>query len=337
VKLLGDASPSEVAVRLFGARVGREPDVVGYETRKALFDRRTWTASFARDRATAEGGVLAALDPRLAMDSIALEALGRAIPRVLAVRHPSLAIARKAVTEAPSPFVFWSAPPGAPLPELMSSSNDEPVPRLLPISGALGVMVQIAGALRALHEAKVVHGAVEPWAVWVCLDGSVLLMHQGFGVFAEGERRRSKGRRYQLGAPDDGVPPEQLVDDQNKTPAADIYGAGLVLYELLCGARPLRRRTANETLQAILREPPAPPDALRPDVPAALSALTLSMLAKSPAERPQSGAALEEALVAMMPKAEGWRRLLGSAAKPSALVASMMREKAGDRKATDDQ
>src|SRR5262249_3635016 len=141
-------------------------------------------------------------------------------------------------------------------------------------------------------------------------------------------RRRTKGRAYALPFPEDGLPPEKLVDDDNDTPASDVYGAGLLLYELLCNARPFRRRSSNETVQAILRDAPAAPSSLLPDVSEPLSALALSMLAKSPKDRPANGAALVASFSAMLPRAPGWRGLLGSNAKPSDIVAAMLRERA---------
>lgn len=326
VELLGEAPALDVVVRLAGVRIGKPPAVIAFETLTRLDDRKTWTQTLARDRETSERGVLSMLDPRIALDKDALAGLSAALAPVIAVKHPTLSAAKKVLLDAPSPIVFWPSPPGILLSELLARTRASPDTKLLPIGGVLGVMAQLGGALRALHAAGVAHGAVEPWSVWASDDGSVRLLNQGFAAFAEAERRRARGKRFQLPVPDDSLPPELAIDEQGVGPASDVYGAGIVLYELLCGVRPFRRRTASETLQAILREEPAPPLALRPDVPAHLSALTISMLAKKPAERPAHGGVLEEAFLAMLPKADGWRRLLGSIAKPETLVASMLRD-----------
>jgi hypothetical protein len=328
VELLAEAPPTEIIVRVIGAKLGKAPAVLGYEVVTPIDHRRSWTASLANDRATGERGVLATLDPRIALDELALDELGRELPPAVAVKHPSLAVASRIALEPPVPLVFWSVPPGLPLSALFQAERDRKPPSPLPLGGALGVMVQLAGALRALHEASVVHGAIEPWAVWACKDGGVRLIHQGFAAFAEAERRRTRDRRSTSPFPEDGLPPEKALDDRGATPAGDVYGAGIVLYELLCGERPFRRGSSSETLQAILSDAPVPPDARRPDVPAPLSALVVSMLAKAPEDRPKDGATLEAALLALMPKSGGWRRLLGSSAKPEELVAEMMRERA---------
>jgi hypothetical protein len=329
IEILVDAPPTEVIVRLLAIELGRRPSLLGYESLQQITFRRSWTSSLARDRATGEQGVLATLDPHLAADEEALEELGRVLPPALAVKHASLGAAKRVDLERPVPLVFWPVPAGAPV-SALTERRERAAGAPLPIEGALGLIALLAGALDALHTASIIHGAVAPWAVWACADGGALLLHQGFAAFAEEERRRTRDRRHPLPFSEDALAPEKLMNDRAITPAVDVYGAGLVLYEMLCGARPFQRDSAMDTLQAILQDAPTPPSARRPDVPAQVSALVLSMLAKAPEDRPQNGAELLRAVEPLLPKAGGLRRLFGGAAKPEALVAAMLQGRAED-------
>jgi serine/threonine-protein kinase len=73
---------------------------------------------------------------------------------------------------------------------------------------------------------------------------------------------------------------------------ADVYAAGVLLYEMLAGRRPFEGKTRGELLNAhILREPPP-----LAGVPAALDAVVRRALAKKPGERWPSPAAMRAAL-----------------------------------------
>jgi serine/threonine protein kinase len=87
--------------------------------------------------------------------------------------------------------------------------------------------------------------------------------------------------------------PEQIQGRRDVGPAADVYGLGGVLYELLTGRPPFAGRNALDVVRRVLTEPPP---ALPPTVPPALAAVCGRCLAKDPAERFASAAALAAAL-----------------------------------------
>ena len=72
----------------------------------------------------------------------------------------------------------------------------------------------------------------------------------------------------------------------------DVYGLGMILYELLTGVRPFRGRSEAETLRKILNDDPPPPGKIRSDVPRDLEAICLRCLAKNAQRRYPTAAEL---------------------------------------------
>jgi serine/threonine-protein kinase len=85
---------------------------------------------------------------------------------------------------------------------------------------------------------------------------------------------------------------------------ADIYGMGLVLFELVTGRFPFDDvdKSAAGLLIAHARRPPPRPSAVAPQpVPAELERVILRALEKSPAARFQSADEMREALASVLP------------------------------------
>ena len=90
-----------------------------------------------------------------------------------------------------------------------------------------------------------------------------------------------------LGSPGYMSPEQALADHDQFGPATDVYGLGVVLFELLTGSLPFNGSVA-QVLTHIAAKPPPRPSSLRPDIDTELESLCLRMLAKKPQDRPQS-------------------------------------------------
>jgi len=113
--------------------------------------------------------------------------------------------------------------------------------------------------------------------------------------------------------------PEQATGRSSLDHRADLYAAGLVMYELLTGRPPFEATTVGEFMLAHSSRAPEP--LRRSDVPAALAELVMECLAKDPAERPESAEAILARLDDQASDA-GWTRAL--LRKPRTLGASLV-------------
>jgi serine/threonine protein kinase len=77
--------------------------------------------------------------------------------------------------------------------------------------------------------------------------------------------------------------PEQLAETANYR--SDIYGLGVVLYELLTGERPFAATDTVDMRNAVVTGQPMPPRRVNPNIPAALERACLRAMAKEPGDR----------------------------------------------------
>ena len=80
------------------------------------------------------------------------------------------------------------------------------------------------------------------------------------------------------------------------SPQSDLYSCGVVLYQLLSGANPIKGQEPNETLYRVLHHVPPPVRSLRDDVPEAISDAIDRAISKDPSDRFESASAFAEAL-----------------------------------------
>jgi serine/threonine protein kinase len=159
------------------------------------------------------------------------------------------------------------------------SLADKLAGRPYPVREALRLVEQLADVVSYLHRQGVVHGNLKPSNVLLAADGipRVVDFRLPGGLF-RGPPTGSRGPGY--------LAPELVRDPAAEPrPYTDIYGLGLILYELLAGRPPFEAPTADETLELVRSGDPVSPSRLNPAVTPRLDALCSQCLRKNPWRR----------------------------------------------------
>ncbi|MGP4001863.1 serine/threonine-protein kinase [Streptomyces sp. 8N706] len=151
-----------------------------------------------------------------------------------------------------------------------------------PVAAAL-LTAQIADALAASHADGVVHRDLKPANVLLAGSGGELHpMLTDFGIARLADSPGLTRTQEFVGTPAYVAP--ESAEGRPQTSAVDIYGAGILLYELVTGRPPFAGATALEVLHRHLSEEPRRPTT----VPEPLWTVIERCLSKSPEGRPSA-------------------------------------------------
>jgi tetratricopeptide (TPR) repeat protein len=191
---------------------------------------------------------------------------------------------------------------------------------------------QLARALAAAHAAGIVHRDIKPENVMVRPDGYAKVLDFGVAHMTLSESAASDMETATRVTAQGAIigttaymSPEQ-IGGTNVGPPSDIFALGVVFYEMFAGRLPFVGESTLGMLNAIVNEHPVPLIRLKPDIPAAVSALVMSMLDKSRTPRPSApdiDSALDKILgsgVTMAPVAMAPRRTVGRELEHRALL-----------------
>jgi len=159
--------------------------------------------------------------------------------------------------------------------------------RTHPPAMAVHLFRQLLAGLQAVHTAGVLHRDIKPENM--LLDfyaGQVRVKLTDFGVARLAYGASLTRGTGVIGTPEYMAP--ETAEHGTASYAADLYSAGIVLYELLAGRTPFRGGAPLAVLRRQVDEPPAP----IPGLPPPFWWYIESLLAKDPSARPQSAARL---------------------------------------------
>jgi serine/threonine protein kinase/Tol biopolymer transport system component len=142
--------------------------------------------------------------------------------------------------------------------------------------------IQLAQALATAHAAGIAHRDVKPENILVRPDGYLKLVD--FGLAAARVESDESGWQPFTGTLRY-TSPEQLKGAGGSA-LSDVFCFGLVLYEMVTGVHPFRRKTPVATATAIATHEPEPPSARNAEIPKPIDHLILRMLSKNAAARP---------------------------------------------------
>lgn len=219
----------------------------------------------------------------LATDAVACKRFVREAQAAARLQHPSVTtVYSVGALSNSTPYIEMQYVDGTNLAQLLRAGG-----RLAP-DVARDLLAQLAGALAAAHENGVIHRDVAPANVLIGTDDQRAYLTD-FGVAGMLEtgseavtRLTRQGDR--LGDPTY-MSPEQLRGEV-LTPQSDVYGIGLIGYEMLTLEGPFANADIKDVAAAHIRREPLDLCAVNAEVPADLGGMLRRCLAKKPEHRP---------------------------------------------------
>jgi len=203
--------------------------------------------------------------------------------------HPNIArLLDGGMTPDGSPYLVMEYVGGTPIDEYCRKKRPS-------IKARLELFRKVCLAVEYAHKNLVVHRDIKPANVLVTEDGTPKLLDFGIAKLLdpdnEGQKLPKTRLTERLMTPEY-ASPEQLRGESITT-ATDVYGLGVLLYELLAGEQPFAEQTANplEMVRQICEVDPRPPSAValrspdRESLRGDLDAITLKALQKDRSRR----------------------------------------------------
>ena len=146
------------------------------------------------------------------------------------------------------------------------------------------LIATVADAVQFAHSRGVIHRDLKPGNILFSDDGRAFVSDFGLAKFA-GAETATEPLASVLGTPAYLAPEVVRHGAHAATTAADIYGLGAVLYELLAQTPPFSADSFEGLLKAVTDSPPKAPHLIIPGVPGDLEIICLRCLAKDPVLR----------------------------------------------------
>jgi Tol biopolymer transport system component len=222
----------------------------------------------ARDTRLGREVALKVLPESLAADRERLARFEQEARSASALNHPNIVTIHEIGRDGDTTFVAMELVDGRTLRELVASGP-------MPVRKVLNVATQVADGLSKAHSAGIVHRDLKPENVMVSKDGFVKILDFGLAKLMEADSSGVSALPT-IATPETRpgtvmgtvgyMSPEQASGEPVDY-RSDQFSLGSVVYELLTGQKPFQRKTAAETMSAIIREEPESAGKLRPDLP----------------------------------------------------------------------
>ncbi|GAB6984739.1 Stk1 family PASTA domain-containing Ser/Thr kinase [Nocardioides pyridinolyticus] len=160
----------------------------------------------------------------------------------------------------------------------------------MPPARALALLEPVLSALAAAHRAGLIHRDVKPENVLIADDGRVKVADFGLARAVSADTQHTATGGVLIGTVSYLAP--ELVVDGRADARADVYAAGVVLFELLTGVKPHEGESPIQVAYKHVHEDVPAPSALVPGIPAYVDALVARATARDRSARPADAAVL---------------------------------------------
>ncbi|MCX2967635.1 MULTISPECIES: Stk1 family PASTA domain-containing Ser/Thr kinase [Streptomyces] len=225
---------------------------------------------------------LKVMHPSLAHDASFVERFIREAKAVARLDHPNVVSVYDQGKDSAYVYLAMEHVAGCTLRDVLTRRG------ALQPRAALDILEPVLAGLGAAHRAGLVHRDVKPENVLIGDDGRVKVAD--FGLVRAVDAQTSLSTTSVMGTVSY-LAPEHIEHGVTET-AADVYACGVMLYEMLTGAKPHAGTTPAQVLYQHLREDVPPPSAAAPGLSPALDALVARGAARERAARPADAAVM---------------------------------------------
>jgi serine/threonine protein kinase len=249
-----------------------------YDVQKLLGKGATGTVYLARDTFTGKEVALKTIEPEVFRDpefgTVYRTQFLNEASLAGKLRHPHIVSILDAVVGEDSGHIAMELVTGGDLAQHCKPGS------LLPVSDVLQIGFKCCGALEYAAKEGIVHRDIKPANIMLAGGTEVKIADFGAAVLKKSQvvQTSALGSPYYMS-------PEQIEGKSALTFHSDMYSLGVVLYELLTGKKPFVGGNLEELIGRILKHEPAPPSALRSELPKSIDAAILRALKKNPAQR----------------------------------------------------
>jgi hypothetical protein len=241
----------------------------------------------ARERSSGSEWAVKILHSHLSSDEAMRQRIRNEVELTTMLESPSIIKCREIIEDNENMALILELLPGG---DLKSSIMDL---GSIPSAEAMRIMEQLLDGLDAAHGQGIVHCDIKPQNILFAADGSIRISDFGFArSISLGESSTGDDGTAELaltggaGTPDYAAP--ELLSGGLPDPRADIYSAGVVLFEMLTGSLPFTSSSPHLTIQRHMNDPvPAIRD-FDPELSDDLQAIINTAMAKLPGDRFQT-------------------------------------------------
>lgn len=245
------------------------------------------TVYLAQDTALNREVAVKVLDPSAAADGELRKMFVKEARALASLSHPSIVAVFDVGEVDGSPYIVME--------HLNGGSLKQRIERSGPLStvDAATIAIDIANGLAFAHTKGIIHADIKPSNILFDDNG-----HAKLADFGIARTPQEEADTPQLFATAMYVAPER-VEGKAATSASDVYGLGLVLYEMLVGRPPFVSANAAVLLRDHVVRTPVPPSHLRPTIVRELDTIVLKALAKEPRLRYQRASDFAKAIASI--------------------------------------